>query len=255
VNIRVVIADDERLARSRIRALLTGRPGYEIVCETNSGSTTFEALTSLKPDLLFLDVQMPGGTGLDVLGQLEAHERPLTVFTTAFDKYALAAFEHHALDYLLKPFEDERFADALTRAELVLEGRQMKEWRVRLNQLLQESRESAPVRRDEPLQRFAVRTGDRIVMIPINDVSRIESAGDYVRIVVAGTAHLVRITMQEVERRLDGERFLRIHRSTIVQVAHVKELQTSEERTTVVMRDGTRLSVGRSYRPRLERLR
>lgn len=255
MSVRVVIADDERLARARIRALLSGRPGYEIVAETNSGSTTLEAVSTLKPDLLLLDVQMPAGTGLDVLSQLDAPERPLTIFTTAYDRYALAAFEHHALDYLLKPFEDERFIDALVRAELVLEGRQMQVWRARLNALLLDTRPSAPVRRDEPLARFAVRSGDRLVMVPIDEVSRVESAGDYVRIVVSDTAHLVRITMQEVERRLDPDRFLRIHRSTIVQAAHVRELQTSEERTMVIMRDGTRLPVGRSYRQRLDRLR
>lgn len=251
-GIRVVIADDERLARSRIRALLADRGRFEVVAECPSGTATLEAIRRLAPDLLFLDVQMPNGTGLDVMERLPREERPLTIFTTAYDRYALAAFDHHAVDYLLKPFDDERFAEAIARAEAMLDRDRLRDWRDRIATLLME----VPRGDDEgdsshPIDRFAVRVADRTTIVPVSAVTWIEGAGDYAKLHGAGTPHLIRTTMQQLERRLDPRRFIRVHRSAIVQIDLVTEVRTVDEATVLVLRDGTRVPVGRRYRSRL----
>ncbi|MCC7133883.1 MAG: response regulator transcription factor [Gemmatimonadales bacterium] len=251
-GVRVVIADDERLARARIRALLTDRGRFEIVAECPSGAATLEAVRRLGPDLLFLDVQMPNGTGLDVLERLPRDERPLTIFTTAYDRYALAAFDHHAVDYLLKPFEDERFAEAVARAEAMLDRDRLRDWRDRVAALLVEvAKDDDGDDSTRPIDRFAVRVADRTTIVPVSTVTWIEGAGDYAKLHGTGQPHLIRTTMQQLERRLDPRRFIRVHRSAIVQIELVSEVRTIDEATVLILRDGTRVPVGRRYRSRL----
>mgnify|MGYP001386779587 CR=1 FL=1 len=196
---------------------------------------------------------MPGLTGFEVLDALAPGERPIVIFSTAYDEYALAAFEVHAVDYLLKPFSDERFEEALRRAEQVLRVERLDDWHERLQHLLasvaigagRAARSSAGDR----LDRIAVRRKDRLVVVETASVDWIEAAPDYVRLHVAGETHLLRMALAELERRLDPGRFVRLHRSTIVQHDRVRELYVDPHGDYfAVLRDGTRLRVGRSYR-------
>ncbi len=248
---RVLIADDEAPARHRIRALLAERTRYVIAGESDTGRSTLDAIHKVKPDLTFLDVQMPDLNGLEVLEQLETEARPVIIFTTAYEQYALDAFDAHAIDYLLKPYTDERFDAALERAEQLLQSRQVDEWRDRLAQLLRviAAAESDPLARARPIERFAVRHRDRVTVIGVADVDWIQASRDYLELHVGKARHLVRMTMQEVEGRLDTARYVRIHRSAIVQVDRVVGLEPySGSEDVVVLRDGTKLRVSRAYR-------
>ena len=255
---RVLIADDEAPARARVRSLIASADRFELAGEADSGPSTLTALQKLKPDLVFLDVQMPGMTGIEALGHVSASERPITIFTTAFEQYALDAFEASAIDYLLKPFTDERFHNALVRAELLLRGRDVELWRRQLASLLGlvSDAGSAVGSHDRYLSRFAVRHGDRVTVVDVATVDWIEASGDYLELHVGRARHLVRMTMTEVEERVHPERFLRIHRSTLVQLDRVAGLEPSVAgEDVVVLRDGTRLRVSRRYRhPLRERL-
>jgi two-component system LytT family response regulator len=254
---RVLIADDEAPARARVRALIATFDRFVVAGEADTGSSTLLALQTVRPDLVFLDVQMPGSSGLEALGRVSPADRPVTVFTTAFEQYALDAFEASAIDYLLKPYTDERFAEALGRAELLLRGREVNEWRRHLSTLLEgvRSPDEDGVIRDRYLKRFAVRHGDRLVVVDVATVDWIEASGDYLELHAAKARHLVRMTMQEAEQRLDPEHFVRIHRSTMVRIDRVAGLEPSSVGEDVaVLRDGIRLRVSRRYRNALREL-
>jgi two-component system, LytTR family, response regulator len=255
---RVLIADDEGPARARVRSLIAASDQFALMGESDSGPTTVIALRQLRPDLLFLDVQMPGITGIEALRRVSPDERPVTVFTTAFEQYALEAFEASAIDYLLKPYTDERFQEALGRAEQLLRGREIDRWRQQLSALLRSMQTAEPhaVPPDRYLTRFAVRHVDRIAFIEAATVDWIEASGDYIELHVGRTRHLVRMTMAEAAERVDPHRFVRIHRSTIVQLDRVSGLEPSVTGEDVIlMRDGTRLKVSRRYRhPMRQRL-
>jgi two-component system LytT family response regulator len=254
----VLIADDEAPARARIRSLIVSADRFELAGEADSGPSTLTALQKLKPDLVFLDVQMPGMTGIEALSHVNATERPITVFTTAFEQYALDAFEASAIDYLLKPYTDERFHEALGRAELLLRGRDVDLWRQQMASLLGivSGHVTSVAPRERHLNRFAVRHVDRVTIVDASSVDWIEASGDYLELHVGRARHLVRMTMADVDERMDPERFLRIHRSTMVQLDRVAGLEPSVAgEDVVVLRDGTRLRVSRRYRhPLRERL-
>lgn len=251
----VLVADDEAPARRRIVELLRGWESVRLVGQSATGPATLEAVRDLAPDLLFLDVQMPGLDGFEVLARLGTDERPIVIFSTAYDEYAIAAFEVHAVDYLLKPFADERFEDALRRAERALRSRRVWELHARLEELLgglganPESEGSPAESGVRYLRRFAVPEKDRHAVVEAGAVEWIEADGDYVTLHTDGKAHLLRGTMASLERRLDPVRFLRIHRSAIVQVDRVRELRSDEHGDyEVVLRGGRRLRVSRTYR-------
>src|SRR5688572_19222168 len=173
---RVLIADDEAPARTRVRALIVPSDRFVVAGEADTGTSTLAALQTVRPDLVFLDVQMPGLSGIEALGRVSAADRPVTVFTTAFEQYALDAFEASAIDYLLKPYTDERFAEALGRAELLLRGREVSLWRRQLSTLLRSVRSSDDgVVRDRQLKRFAVRYGERVAVVDAASVDWIEA--------------------------------------------------------------------------------
>ena len=244
---RVLIADDDAPARTRIRDLLAGRTEYEIVGECDSGPAALAALRALRPDIVFLDVQMPGQSGLQVVAQLAPDERSAIVFTTAYEQYALDAFDASAIDYLLKPFTDERFQEALHRAGQLLKGRTYESWRRQFGALIR-ALEVTPANR-EPIRRFAARHQDRIAVIESGAVDWIGASGDYLTLHVGRERHLVRMRMHEVEERLDPDRFVRIHRSAIVHLERVAGLEAdSAGEDILVLRDGTRLRVSRGYR-------
>jgi two-component system, LytTR family, response regulator len=255
---RVLIADDEAPARARIRQLLADQERFTVVAESDSGSSTLNALRRARPDLAFLDVQMPGGSGIEILSEIEPENRPVIIFTTAFERYALEAFEARAIDYLLKPYTDERFLDALRRADVLLRGNALKDWQRRVLHLLRDlpNSVSAPAvaesSRGRPLERFAVRDRDRIILVDVADVSWIGSSGDYLMLHTESARHLTRMTMQDAEERLNGDQFMRIHRSALVRLSNVQALEPfSRSEDICVLRDGTRLRVSRRYRSAL----
>jgi two-component system LytT family response regulator len=246
-GVRVLVADDEPLARERLRTLLAAEDWLEIVAECPNGTETIAAIETIQPDLVFLDVQMPGASGFEVIEAIGAARMPPVVFVTAFDRYALRAFDVHALDYLLKPFDRERFQVALERARQQLERKPDGEFERRLIALVEDLK---PTQR---LERFVVRSGGRVFFVRADEIDWIEAAGNYVKLHVGGEAHLFRETMAALETRLDPDTFFRIHRSHIVNIERVKELQPWFNGEYVVfLRSGARLTLSRGYREKLQ---
>jgi two-component system LytT family response regulator len=246
--IRVVIADDEPLARERLRTLLEGEDWLEIIAESQNGVEATERILRHQPDLVFLDVQMPGATGFDVIEAVGPERMPLVVFVTAFDKYALRAFDVHALDYLLKPFDRERFQQALTRARQQLERRSTGDLERRLIELVQDLK--GP---QQKLERFVIKAGGRVFFVRADEIDWIEAAGNYVKLHLGAESHLFRETMNALESRLDADLFFRIHRSHIINIERVKELQPWFNGEYVVfLKNGTRLTLSRGYREKLQ---
>lgn len=243
----VLVADDEPLARERLRALLESIPEVREIRECRDGEETVAALREGGADLLFLDVQMPGLDGLQVLDALRRRELPPVVFVTAYDHYALEAFERHAVDYLLKPFDDERFHEAFERARRRLESDDLARIRDGLDGVLQ-----VVQRYREPPAHVIVEKGERLVVVPTGRIDWMESEGNYVRLHAGDTSYLVRGTLGSVRDRLKSERFLQIHRAYVVAVDSVREIQRLfNGRYRVLLRDGTELPVSRRYARRL----
>jgi two-component system LytT family response regulator len=239
--VKVVIADDEPLARRGIRVRLERIGGVEIVAECGSGATAIRAIRQWKPDVVFLDVQMPGLDGFDVVREVGADLMPVTIFVTAYETHAIEAFDADALDYLLKPIDDERFVRAVERAR-----RRLAERRGGASAVAAESEPAT-----QP-NRILVRDRGRVLMLDHDEIDWIAAEGDYVRVYAGGRGHLVRDTMVALESRLDPARFARVHRSAIVNVSRVREVKPHGDRDYVaVLRDGTRLKVSRTYRRRL----
>jgi two-component system LytT family response regulator len=246
VTLRVLVVDDEPIARRRLKAILREEPDVEVVGECEDGEGALEAARRLTPDLLFLDVQMPGLDGFEVVEALGPGSRPAVIFVTAYDQYAVKAFEVHAVDYVLKPFERVRVRAALDRARALATGEG--ELGRRLRALV------ADLGASRPLRRLMVRAGGRVYFVRTEEIGWVEAAGHYVTLHAGRESHLVRETLAGLEARLDPQRFARIHRSTIVSLEHVRELQPSfHGEYVVVLRDGTRLQCSRTYADRLQR--
>lgn len=250
MTIRACIVDDEPLARERIRLMVAQEPDVEVVGEAGDGTEAVELVRRAKPDLLFLDVQMPGLDGFGVLQALEADIPPAVIFVTAYDQYALQAFEVHALDYLLKPFNSRRFKKAMQRARGELTREAAPEMNERLLSLLEGLRSD----RRTP-ERIVLKSAGRVSFLKVDEVDWIEAEGNYVRLHVGAHSHLLRETMKNIEARLDPERFIRIHRSTIVNTDRIKELHPLfHGEYAVILRDGTRLTASRGPDNKLRRL-
>ena len=246
-RVRALIADDEPLARERLRMLLSSEDWIDVVEEVGDGMQAINAIQTLQPDLVFLDVQMPGATGFEVIDAIGADQMPFVVFVTAYDKYALKAFDVHAIDYLLKPFDKDRFQSGLARARRQLEQRSGGELERRLLQLVQDLKPAAK------MDRFVIKTGGRVFFVRAEDIDWIEAAGNYVKLHVGNEAHLFRETMNALESRLNADTFYRIHRSHIVNIERVRELQPWFNGEYVVfLKDGTRLTLSRGYREKLQ---
>ena len=247
---RTIVIDDEPLARDRLLKLLRAEPDLEVIGEAKNGREAVELIRQLKPALVFLDVQMPELDGFGVLAELPADERPAVIFVTAFDKFALKAFEVHAVDYLLKPFDKERFQTALKRALDQLARVQPETMHEQLSALLNELRPAAP-----PSDRLAVKGDGRVVFVKMADIDWVEAADNYVSLHVGKDTHLLRETMTNLEQRLPREKFIRISRSTIVNMERIKELQPLfHGEYAVMLRDGTRLTLSRSHRDKLQQV-
>jgi two-component system, LytTR family, response regulator len=261
-KIRTLIVDDEPLARRTIRNLLAEDPEVEVVGECGTGAEAVESVRERPPDLLFLDIQMPGMDGFDVLSQVELERISAVIFVTAYDAYALKAFEVHALDYLLKPFNDERFREALARAKSHVELREARGLAESLRAFLrgrtgteEETAVATTAKRGGYLTRFMVKAGGRVIFVNPADVDWIEADNYYVKLHVGGRAHLLRLSMKELEGRLDPKTFWRTHRSAIINLDRVKELhQHPSGEYVVVLRDGTELKLSRARRERLQEL-
>ncbi len=253
--IRAVVVDDEPAAREAVVTLLAGEPGVEVVGEAGNGDEAVRVIRELGPALLFLDVQMPDRDGFQVLEALGQDAPPGIVFVTAYDRHALRAFEVHALDYVLKPFGRPRFHAAVARAVERLRGHRALEIQRTLERVVDSVR-STPVgvgdlpaadpAPDQRPARIGVRIGTRTVMVDVRGIDWVEACGDYVRIHAGASRHLVSASMQKVERWLDPGRFHRVHRSVIVNLSRVRELQREPDGGgAVVLADGIRLRVAR----------
>jgi two-component system LytT family response regulator len=249
MKIRTLIVDDEPLARERVRSLLNEQPGVEVIGEAQDGDQAVQAILKDSPDLVFLDVQMPQKTGFDVIQAVGAERMPAVVFVTAYDQHALKAFEVHAVDYLLKPFDRERFEGAVDRARRQLENADTGVLKHQLQRLVAQLTPAASPRQE----RLIVKTGGRLFFLRADEIDWIEAAGNYVRLHVGKESHLLRETMNAIEARLDPNQFLRIHRSRIVNMERVKELHPwFNGDYAVILRDGTKLMLSRGYRDRLQ---
>lgn len=243
MSLRVLVVDDEPLARRGIVSRLSRHADVELVGEVGDGESALSTIAAEAPDLVFMDVQMPGLSGLDTLRLLPPRERPLTVFLTAYDRYALHAFEVHALDYLLKPIDDERFAETLDRARETLASRQAAQRQPRLEAWL-----SAQPDHPRYATRFAVRSGHKVTIVAADELDWIEAMGDYAGLHVGDALHLLREPLHRLARRLDPTQFVRIHRSTIVRVARVAEIQALPNRDCLLrLHNGTPLRGSRTY--------
>jgi two-component system LytT family response regulator len=248
-KIRALIVDDEPLARKRIRSLLAQDSSVDVIGECSDGYKAVSSINELTPDLVFLDVQMPAMDGFDVIKTIGPERMPTVIFVTAYDQYALKAFEVNALDYLLKPFNRSRFQKTLERAKAMI--RQTGNVNNQLLSLLGDLR-----REQEIPDRFIIKSSGRVVFLRIEEIDWMRTVGNYVRLQVGRDSHLMRETMNGMEAKLNPDRFMRIHRSTIVNLDRVKEVQPwAKGEYVVIMRDGTRLIMSRRYRERLnERL-
>ena len=244
---RALIVDDEPLARRGVVLRLRKFKDVEIVGECGDGSTAVGKILELSPDLVFLDVQMPGMNGFDVLRALPREKLPGVIFLTAYEQHALRAFEFHALDYLLKPVNNARFCAAVGRAHKLVDAVSKATMAERVLDMLDRTA-------DKYAMRFTVQTGSRIQIVATEDVEWIGAAGDYVELHVGGRSFLLRETMASLEQRLDPAKFLRIHRSRIVQSRGIQELRSMENHEfTVKLADGSEHRSSRTYADRLER--
>jgi two-component system LytT family response regulator len=255
-KITALIVDDEPLARRNIRLLLKDDAEVELIGECGSGAEAVGVIHKHPPDLLFLDIQMPVMSGFDVLAQIDAAQIPAIIFVTAYDQYAIKAFEVHALDYLLKPFDDARFEKALKQAKSQIEQREINQLSKRLVALL-EDRDEQPTRARPSgyLSRLMVKSASRVFFLKADEIDWIEAADYYVKLHVGRKSHLLRETMSELEAKLDPEKFLRIHRSSIVNLDRVKEMHLHfNGEYLVILHDGTELKLSRSRREQLQQL-
>lgn len=248
---RTLIVDDEPLAREKLRGFLEKEADVEILGECRDGREALETIESQQPDLVFLDVQMPEMDGFEVLENLDEEKLPTVIFVTAYDQYALKAFDVHAVDYLLKPFDRQRFTDALDRARSDRERQQVGDVKRQLLELLQD----VESRRAKYPERLVIKTSGRVVFLKVSEIDWVDAAGNYVRLHSGTESHMLRETMGRLEERLDPEKFLRIHRSTIVNIECIRELQQQFHGDyLVVLKNGQRLTLSRSYRDRIQDL-
>jgi two-component system LytT family response regulator len=255
-KLKALIVDDEPLARRSIRLLLKEDAEIELVGECGSGAEALKIIHKQPLDLLFLDIQMPEMSGFDVLERIDAEKIPAIIFVTAFDQYAIRAFEVHALDYLLKPFDDARFEKALRQAKTQIEQREINQLSKRLVRLL-EDRDGQPnkARAVGFISRLMIKTASRVFFLKVDEIDWIEAADYYVKLHVGRKSHLLRETMSEMEAKLAPEQFIRIHRSAIVNLDRVKEMHTHfNGEYLVILQDGTELKLSRSRREQLQQM-
>ncbi len=244
-----LVADDEAPARQRIVDLLRRDSRVAAIIEAPDGLSAVEIIQNRKPDLIFLDVQMPELNGLEVIAEVGAERMPLTVFVTAYDEHAIRAFEANALDYLLKPFSDERFEMTMARVSRRMDERSVREFGRRILRMV-----SAAPRADLPLDRLVVKSGGSTRFVRVADIDWIEAAGVYANLHIGGKELLYRAALNELAERLDPVRFIRVHRSAIVNIESIMRLEPiSHGEFEVILKDGSRPRISRTYRGQLEK--
>jgi len=249
-RIQALIVDDEMLARVKIRGMLEMDPEVEIIGESSSGGDAVDVIKKHHPDLLFLDIQMPGTDGFAVLEALDEEELPVVILVTAYDHYALKAFEVHALDYLLKPFDIDRFERTVAHAKSQVRQKHSRELSQGIRELLTEMRSKTRY-----LDRVVVKAEGRVTFVRANDIDWVEAEGNYVRLHVGKETHLFRESITSIASKLNPQKFLRIHRSSIVNLDRIKELRSwFHGEYHVLLQDGTQLLLTRSYRANLKEL-
>jgi two-component system LytT family response regulator len=250
-RIRALIVDDEKPARRRLAELLGREPDIAVTGEARDGREAVDMVRAQAPDLMFLDIQMPDLDGFGVLSALDPEQQPVTVFVTAYDRYAIQAFEAHAIDYLLKPFSDQRFEGALRRACQFLRSRTVGEAQHGLAPTLEERSGGEP--RQGFLDRLVLKGAGRVTFLGVEDVDWIEASGVYVNLHVGNRSHLYRSSLAHLLQRLDPRRFVRVHRSLAVNTERIRELQPrSHGDYTVILKNGTELVMSRGFRPQFE---
>jgi len=243
--IRAIIVDDEPLAREKVQLFAASEPDIEIVDVCSNGHEAITSFNKFKPDLLFLDIQMPEITGFEVLQRLPSTKLPGIIFITAYDEFALRAFEFHALDYLLKPYDRERFQKSVAHARTALRSASETETTTEQIKLLLNSIQQT----SNKLERLIVKTNGRIIFLRIEEIDWMEAAGNYVKLHVGNEAHLIRETMNGLEQQLNPQKFIRIHRSTIINIEKIKELEPYfNGEYKVVLNNHTQLILSRNYR-------
>jgi two-component system, LytTR family, response regulator len=254
-QIRTLIVDDEPLARRNLRLLLERDPQIEILDECRNGREAIHAINTTNPDLIFLDIQMPEMDGFDVLESVGPERIHSIIFVTAYDQYALKAFEVHALDYLLKPYDDTRFNKALATAKAQIEQREINKLSKKLLALLEEreSKRVEPRKQERYLSRIMIKLPNRVVLLKVGDIDWIEADGNYAKLHVGPKSHLLREKMQDLEAQLNPQKFVRIHRSTIVNLDRVKEMHPHFNGDYIlILEDGSQLKLSRSRREQVE---
>ncbi len=250
-HVRILTVDDEPLGRERLRNFLAMEREVTHVGEAANGEEAISRIRELQPDLVFLDIQLPGCTGFGVLERLEGMAPPAVIFVTAHDQFALQAFDVHAVDYLLKPFDRNRFRTALQRAVDRLRAGRPDELALKLNAVLAQLQPKAPT----GSERIPVKSGGKVMFVSVSEVDWVGSADNYVELHVGTQTHLIRETLTAMEQRLPSDRFIRISRTIIVNGDRVKELQPLfHGEYSLTLRDGTRLTLSRTYRDQLPRL-
>ena len=250
-KIRVLAADDELPARRRLLDLLEKEADIELTGTARDGREAVEQIRSSRPELLFLDIQMPNLDGFGVLDAVGPKLMPFTIFVTAYDAFAIRAFEAHALDYLLKPFADERFEAALERARAFIRGHRASEFSEQVAMLLAERGETRSA--EGMLERLVIKSGGRVTFLEVCEIDWIEAAGVYVSLHVGGKTHLYRSAMGSLQRRLDPKLFVRLHRSVTVNATRIRHIEVrSHGDHTVFLKDGKQLPLSRTYRAQLE---
>jgi two-component system, LytTR family, response regulator len=249
-KIRALIVDDEPLAREGIRMRLKQEPDVEVIGACKNGREAVAAILRDVPDLVFLDIQMPGLDGFGVIETVGARQMPHVIFVTAYDEHALRAFEVSALDYLLKPIDGARFSEALERARSRIRGENLEAVSEQLHKMMAALR----VERNH-LERLSIKSAGRITFLSVDEIDWIEAADNYVQVHAGRESHLLHATMNNLESRLDPNKFLRIHRSAIVNITRIKELHPMfHGEYRVILKDGARLTSGRRYRENLQKL-
>lgn len=266
MKIRAIIVDDELHAREGIRIRLQEYPEVEVVRECSSGAEAVSAINEISPDLLFLDIQMPEMNGFEVLQRISVSPPPIVVFVTAYDKYAVKAFEVHALDYLLKPIGEERFRETLSIVLSQVSQRNIEAYARNLKQMVNEYVSVAGEDDDiagygyrenqsKYLDRLVIKSRDRISMLPVVEINWIESAGDYVYVHTDSSKHIIRQTLRALESKIDPAKFVRIHRSTIVNIEKIRSLRPNDHGDfEVYLHTGEHLKLSRSFRSHFQKV-
>ena len=256
-KIRALIVDDESLAREALLVMLDDDPEIDVIAECRNGREAVTVIREQSPDVVFLDIQMPGMDGFQVVEDVGAIHMPVTIFVTAYDKHALRAFEAHALDYLLKPFDHERFSNALQRAKTLVRQQKLGEISEGLLAVLQDLKSKKPERvaQQEPLDRVVIKSGGRIYFLKTEEIDWVEGAGDYLTLHSGSQTHLIRETMGNFHASLNPQKFLRIHRSTIVNIERIKDIRPVYKGEYVItLTSGISLKASRGYRHQIQSL-